>query len=1109
MDRKSRRRVAPGATSAGIGVPDKMSLHRDCVSAKGWLCHCNVVPTPGFNGYRVSKPGSRTPSARRAQTLTIGRGPMNHVCYIHAHDELRLHLEELLEVLTQVDSKTATAPETRQRVGPAGETISAPPPQDARAIVSTNALNVGGFQQTDLSLRSSILGKGAVAMSDVVSSSTEELLLHFHERLDTHFSAVRDDRADLETTSPVFALEHDLSPEDLVLLGSTVRMAVSEGVQSRHRRWWLPFVVYAAESGYDYAGDEYWRSFEQGTPGWRIEHRDLIKSWFRRFADEYGGAIPTGAFAANFSIIAWPITHGVLPTYLQRQLAQLLFEFSGALTSELLDDPPALGLRLARRATSYTERFRIFCENSRLVGQVAAALLSGHEEATPYLRTPTLERIVADLSKEQQARTWLSAARRSALRARGFRPSSTDRPESDRPPAHARSTDPRLFLRLEESWSAYAELPDMTPLGASLPEVYRQLRNARAFVSGGERHVPPSGLLYPAQTVRFARWPRPDESFLRLDRATESINRILADQCVMTAGPWWLFRRQGAGLAVEVKGKFVRPGHRYVLIGATSMDAPALPWATEVTISAEAVRAYELAVPGQVTESDVAALDASGVAVISHIAIRPVGIIASSWDGEGEVEWLAGEPAILGIRSDLAPRRCRLTVGEDVYFLEWPAGETELLFSLQGLIVGTHVANMSLLGNEDQPLTAGSLVITIRDPQVRPEGASIGEGIRVLASPARPTLSELWDERAHLTVDGPAGADADVEVLLRGEDGSPIASLRRSARLPIDVDAWTQLARNIRKDPSFRDAYDDAESCVVAIGRDGVGFATLSCERGYRPLRWRFAREHDGHVVAWLVDRTDGGDTTVEFYNVESPLVAVSHRADEAIHAPPRGGLVVARSGATMTALILPTEPTAVLQQRTARPSVSAATLSSQEIRRLIDTHAKWMTAELPADAFAVYQQQLVGDAFASAIGTLIGGNHWAAVERKLAHTQEPASLLEGMRTAVGIATAHKEVASAIAYSLYEWLSAGDLLAGFDAVIAPQLKASGMDDHPGVSRFLLMLAGRPGYLSEWREEEVTMLLEHVIHTPVLYRAARFAVLGTRAINDASGVERSF
>ena len=118
-------------------------------------------------------------------------------------------------------------------------------------------------------------------MSDVGSSTTAELLQYLHESLDSHFTAMREARTSLEPSSPVFALEHELSEEDLGLLMTTVRAAVASGLGAAPTMGGLPFVVYAAESGYAYVGGEYWQSFETQTPGWRSDHRYLIKSWLR------------------------------------------------------------------------------------------------------------------------------------------------------------------------------------------------------------------------------------------------------------------------------------------------------------------------------------------------------------------------------------------------------------------------------------------------------------------------------------------------------------------------------------------------------------------------------------------------------------------------------------------------------------------------------------------------------------------------------------------------------------------------------------------------------------------------------------------------------------
>ncbi len=126
-------------------------------------------------------------------------------------------------------------------------------------------------------------------MDDVRSSSTGERLRHLHTMLAKHFAELHAARQDLDPGSPVFALEHALSVNDLDLLKTTVRAAVREGLAARHRLYWLPFIVYAAESGYDYVGGEYWRSFEEFTPGWRDDHRNWIKTWFQRFASNTVG----------------------------------------------------------------------------------------------------------------------------------------------------------------------------------------------------------------------------------------------------------------------------------------------------------------------------------------------------------------------------------------------------------------------------------------------------------------------------------------------------------------------------------------------------------------------------------------------------------------------------------------------------------------------------------------------------------------------------------------------------------------------------------------------------------------------------------------------------
>jgi len=701
-------------------------------------------------------------------------------------------------------------------------------------------------------------------MVQVQASDPTEVLSYLHQRLDAHFHALSDARAALDPTPPVFALEHDLGETDLQLLKRSVRTVVSWGLQTRHRQSWLPFVVYASEHGYDYVGDKYWPPFEADTPGWQYDHRAWLKNQFIKFADAYGGARPTGAFARYFPIIAWPITHAVLPTYLQRQLAQLLYELRTGLSTALLSNPAELGSWLEARTHSYTERFRIFCRNTEMLGHVAAALLVGDEEDSPYLIHSTLERIVEGVSREQQARHWLASARQTASQVRlsGFKqPTSVRSPGTNsRLP---RATDPVFFLRfLDSGWNAYAEMPDLTVLSARLPHVYDELSRCRAEVNGVRKKLVAGRLVHGGQEVRFESWPDPARSFIQLEGGSAPVNRVIGDQCVMTPGPWWLFRRQGGGLAIEIKGRLLRPGQSYVLVWASDQQVPTVLRSKVVAINVSGVSAYRLDVPDHLTDADVAVLDAQGFSVLSNVAIRPVGVVASAWDGEGAVEWLAGEPAIVGIRSELLPTRCLITAANEPFFADWPTGQTELFFAMDGLDIGTCEVSTVLFGAGGQELSSGSLVVTIRDPQVRPEGATAGEAIRMFASPARPTLAELWEEDASVVVDGPTGSEAELRVSLLGREGAELTALRRKLVLPVDERAWTSLAKAVSAERQFKASYEEAESCnpvscprrrwlCVPLLREGLRAVAMAFQEGAKRRRYCHAeRPHRGRHYA-------------------------------------------------------------------------------------------------------------------------------------------------------------------------------------------------------------------------------------------------------------------
>ncbi len=104
-----------------------------------------------------------------------------------------------------------------------------------------------------------------------------------------------------------------------------IRRVEEEG-QARPRPW-LCWIAAAAEVGYAFDGVEFWTSFEGAVPGWAaMGSRTTIRDWYKRFGERFSGIRPEGPWAKHFSIIAWPITHSILPKDLQSQFARLLYE---------------------------------------------------------------------------------------------------------------------------------------------------------------------------------------------------------------------------------------------------------------------------------------------------------------------------------------------------------------------------------------------------------------------------------------------------------------------------------------------------------------------------------------------------------------------------------------------------------------------------------------------------------------------------------------------------------------------------------------------------------------------------------------------------------------
>lgn len=227
-----------------------------------------------------------------------------------------------------------------------------------------------------------------------------------HSFLDQHFRKLANLRAD--SGVPLFALEHGLSTLQIEEMSSLLRTHLASG--ERPSKYWLLWVVYAAEIGYGYTGEEYWHSFEEKTPGWELHHRNSLRDWYRKFQTTYLGVVPSGAWAENFPIIAWPITHAILPKYLQYQFARAIYQNRYRLAHLGALDPRTMGRLLATYADDTSMRFKQFLQQEELTGRILLGLIGASAgDASGPINSPTLRRIVDDLNAVRATRAWSNA----------------------------------------------------------------------------------------------------------------------------------------------------------------------------------------------------------------------------------------------------------------------------------------------------------------------------------------------------------------------------------------------------------------------------------------------------------------------------------------------------------------------------------------------------------------------------------------------------------------------------------------------------------------------------------------------------------------------------
>ena len=822
----------------------------------------------------------------------------------------------------------------------------------------------------------------------------EKTISEWHSQLQDHFTALRRVRDSFRPGSPVFALEHGLDlEEELPALRDAVRAAVAGSRLPSQAG--LPLVVYAAEIGYRYQGDEYWPVFEEETPGWQRRGsagRKHTRTKYEVFATTFGGARPSGAWARWFKNIAWPITHAVLPADLQRHLARLLSDYRHEFTAELLDDHDALGERIAAYSGGTSSRFRKFAENTSLLGLVAGSLLLGDEDETPLLSADVLHRIVADLSHERQAGAWLRNAKRAAVQVRRkglLGRSSGARPESIEPARRGVRLELALSLRQsDDGWTVYVAVPSFEPLARQIPRIRDEVERLRCSVEGVPGFRARGSLMYQQGPMPLTTMPPPMLSAVTVEGASEFLSQLLVDHCRIPAEPW-LFRIGEAGLATQVRTNRVRPGKDYILLKREAQGVSGLADATAIDLATQGVRGLQFSVPDGVDDAFVDTMRQFGLGLVSEVAVWPAGLTPSSWDGEGHAAWPAGDNPILGVRSQREVARCVVSTPEEVIHFPWPDAEDRAFVQLTDLEIGTHLVDVVLQDADQTPraVAEGQIVVRILEPVDSTTAAGARQGIQTWVHHARPTLEELWSGTAALVVDGPQGEKAHFEMHLMTRGGrQTLTKTPFSSALPVNEDRWRELLRAVQGDSQVASAVGRAEEMLVVASNPVLGHAEIRAERPFEPLRWITGYDRDG-PYARLIDHMGSDDLQIRYSDVRTPAESVQIRdSNDGEIRSEDGALVIACADDMETAVVLPPHISGgldSLSKLSVRPSLQTGNRSAASVRRMIELARLWTRRAVPADQNAARLQAQVNDAIVARTSGMITAGRWWEVERE------------------------------------------------------------------------------------------------------------------------------
>lgn len=729
------------------------------------------------------------------------------------------------------------------------------------------------------------------------------MLAQIQLQLEQHFSALAAVRKPL--SYPVYALEHGLDTETIKALAQAASDELRKfGLVDAH---WLVWSALAAEAGYRYAGEEFWPTLEVVQDEWRNNNnRKWLRARFRRFRDKFGGPVPVGRWADQFTNISWPIAHAILPLYLQDHFAQRLHALCFDLANAASADASTLGGILCEDYDGASSRFADFLQQVDLTGQIILALRDEDiGDAVARIAPALLTRIVTDLETRRDSKDYLRAARKviSAHHASvspGLRGSQAARESTGM--AVGAIIGPRLAARRMGETSIILGLifPDFAAALERAGIAQSALMASRIALAGPDSRPEPalSLLTFSKRDRQLDTLPAAGVPIITLETADVTLRQVLDPLLTIPEQGCWVLRRRADGLFCEVIGGHVRTGHSYAIVVRSA-------WPDGMTrsagldackVSAAGVVAYTLDVGDHLPDDQRIALAALGISAATGTRIEPIGLAPSFPEPARLATWCVTEPVTLRVAADFDAMGFAVSL-DDTPPEALSADGGVLLLALDPLALGPHHIRFQALSCAGDVHSAigetASFPFHVAAPRPWQLAMRAKAGFHLLVDPPGATLEDLFAVRAALTLFGPAGRSVAWSLETYDAAGHLAASgSGTTTRVGGDAKAVAAMLDRLRQ--AHSDAIDSAHRVDIIASLGELGRQALAFPHYVAPLRWHFdPRTHE----ARLIDETSHeAPVTVRSYSLASPLEKQAIAYDDAIAgtrvAPPGESLV-------------------------------------------------------------------------------------------------------------------------------------------------------------------------------------------------------------------------